>query len=340
MKILITGITGLHTTENYYLRQELKVLPSQLGLVNGLRELGHEVEQRPVTWGEDLDGYDKIITYLCATDSFIAGHTAGALWTLQREDTLCALDDWQISRTVIDFLKPEAKWKDTFVSQMDGCDNRKEADYLHSLWLCGRKVLMPAFDGGNPSLFFKKGIEKVEKAAAMCDTILPYTFNPEPLLPLRRPKTTLDIKERRWVIAGLSETSRKSWKRLKPTLPVIEVGKRGKDGVRMPEPEIVDFFAQNWFHWICRYDISGSGWWRARPSQCSDGLVITIHESKEEAAIFGPSWVIEDPRALEAMNNSELHELAARQRLEFVERHPVDEAGKARSLERLAQFVK
>jgi hypothetical protein len=340
MKILVTGITALHCTENYYLRQELKVLPSQLALVAGLRELGHEVEQRPVQWGEDLDHYDRIITYLCATDSFVCGHTAGALWTLQREDTKVALDDWQISRTVSDFLKPEAKWKDAFSNQMNGCDNRKEADYLHSLWLCGRNVLLPAFDGGNPSLFFKRGFEKLEKVQAMCDSVLPYTFCPEPLLPLRRPTNSLCEKDREWVIAGLSEANRKSWKRLKPTLPVVEVGKRGKGGVRMPEDEIVNFFATKYFHWIPKYDISGSGWWRARPRQISDGLSITVHESKEEAAIFGPSWIIDDPLSLETMSDKELHELAVRQRLEFVERHPTDGTGKARSLEKLSLFTK
>jgi hypothetical protein len=338
-RILITGITALHCIENYYLRQELSVLPSQLALVTGLRELGHTVEQRPVKWGEDLSKYTHVITYLCATDSFVAAHTAGALWTLTREDTLIALDDWQLPRSLGDFLKPEAKWKDSFVSQMEGCDDREAADFLHSQWMCGRRVLLPAFEGGDPSLFFKKGFEKIAKAEAMCDSMEIHTFNPEPLLPLRRPKTTLDSKERQWIIAGLSETNRKSWKRLKPTLPVIEVGRRGAGGVRMPEDQIVDFFAQNWFHWNCKYDISGSGWWRAKSNQCSSGLVITVHESKEEAAIFGPSWVIDDPLSLETMSDSQLHDLAVRQRLEFVERHPTDEIGKARSLEKLSQFI-
>lgn len=339
MKILVTGTTALHCTEDYYLRQELKVLPSETALVKGLRELGHEVVQRPVTWGEDLDSYDKIITYLSATDSFVCGYTAGALWTLRRDDTLIALDDWQIARTVTDFLRPEAKWKDAFVGQMDGCTDREEADRLHSEWICGRRVLLPAFENGDHSLFFKKGFEKVGKAEAICDSVIPYTFNPEPLLPLRQPKTSLDVKYREWVIAGLSEANRKSWKRLKPTLPVVEVGKRGKGGVRMSEDKIVDWFAQRWFHWVPKYDISGSGWWRARPRQLSDGMVITVHESAAEAAIFGPSWVIEDPLSLESMSDSELHDLAVRQRLEIVERHPLGEEGIRRTLGSLIRFI-
>jgi len=338
MKILITGQTSLDCFENHYQTQQLRVIPSHLALVTGLRELGHEVEQRPVIWGEDLSKYGKIVTYLSPTDTFCAGYTDGALWTLTREDTLCAISDWQTDRIYLDPMKKEAKWKDAFVSQLNGVTDRDAVDELHDQWLCGRKILVPAFEGGNLDFLFSKATVKTAAANRICQGYTLFGYDPNPLLPLRRPKTTLAEKNRQWVIAGLSEANRKSWKKLKPTLPIIEVGRRGPGGVRLPEDEIVDFFAQSWFHWLPPYSHAGSGWWRSRPQQQADGLVITVCHPKE-GAIFGPSWVIDDPLSLETMSDSELHDLAVHQRLEFVERHPVDENGKARSLKRLAEFI-
>ena len=113
MKILVTGMTQLHAIEDFYLRQQLKVVPSELALVRLLREAGHEVVQQPVSWGEDLDEYERIITYICGCDSFSTMYTDGALWTLKREDTLLAFDDWQTDRTLQDFGRKvsDSEWR-------------------------------------------------------------------------------------------------------------------------------------------------------------------------------------------------------------------------------------
>jgi hypothetical protein len=292
-----------------------------------------------VRWGECLDEYEKVITFLGPTDTFCAGYTDGALWTLTRDDTLCAISDWQTDRVFLDPLKKEAKWKDAFVGQLNGVTDRDAVDELHDQWLCGRKILLTAFEGGDLSLVFSKATKKAAEANRICQGYELFGYDPNPLLPLRHPKTTLDVKERRWIVAGLSEQNRKSWKKLKPTLPVIEVGKRGPDGCRMPEDEIVDFFAQNWYHFLPGYSHGGSGWWRSRPGQVSEGMAITVCANHKEAAIFGPSWVIDDPLSLETMSDHDLHDLAVQQRKEFVERHPVGPVGEARSLSKLEEFI-
>jgi hypothetical protein len=338
MKFLVTGINRLQFEEDYYLKQQLRVIPSEVALLRGLRELGHEVVMKQVRWGDNLDEWDRIIAYAAPTDTFIAAATDGFLWCLTRDDTLIACDDWQVGRVISDCLKPEAKWKESFVGQMNGLTDRKAADLLHSQWCCGRKILFPAYEGGDLSLLLNEGMTKIQKAELECDSMELFSYDPNPLLPLRRPVTTLGPKERVWVVAGLSDANRKSWKKLKPTLPVVEVGKRGEGGIRMPEDEIIDWYANRWFHWMPSYKHAGSGWWRARPQQLSDGMVITVCNPKE-GAIFGPSWVIENPIELETMSDSDLQQLAVAQRIEFVERHPTDEIGKARSLKRLAQFV-
>ena len=64
MKILVTGMNKNQVTENFYLRQQLKVVPSHYSLLRCLRDMGHEVEQRIVKVGEDLSEYDRVICFL------------------------------------------------------------------------------------------------------------------------------------------------------------------------------------------------------------------------------------------------------------------------------------
>ena len=53
MKILITGMNKNQCTENFYLRQQLSVVPSHYSLMRCLKDMGREVEQRLVKIGED-----------------------------------------------------------------------------------------------------------------------------------------------------------------------------------------------------------------------------------------------------------------------------------------------
>ena len=66
MKILITGMNKNQTTKDFYLRQQLKVVPSHYSLIRCLEDMGYEVEQRLVKIGEDLSDYDKVICFLAS----------------------------------------------------------------------------------------------------------------------------------------------------------------------------------------------------------------------------------------------------------------------------------
>jgi len=330
MRILITGITALHCKEDYYLQQQLRVVPSELALVSILRELGHTVEQRVVTWGEDLDAYDKIITYVCGTDSFVAGHTSGALWTLKRKDTLLAFDDWQTDRSIQDgTFKSDAKWKEAFVGQMGGLEaHRDELDELHYDWCKDRHILSPMFSNGNMDLLFAKTRKKKSEWLASQNMTV-HGYDPNPWLPGRVPEGQVEASDRKleWVVAGLSQTNRRYMNKWKPTLPVIELGGKGANGVRMKEPDAIEWFGNYWLHGMPGYSHAGSGWWRSRPSQLSGHGVITYCDPKE-GAVYGPSWVIDDPIALESYSQRELEELGRKQSEEFFTRHPIDETGK------------
>ena len=95
MKILITGMNQLQCTEDFYASQQLKVVPSHYSLIRCLRDMGHEVEQRVVNIGENLDKYDKVIVYIHNPSGF-AAFVYNALYTIaRRRDCTLAFDDWQ-----------------------------------------------------------------------------------------------------------------------------------------------------------------------------------------------------------------------------------------------------
>ena len=95
MKILITGMNKNQCTEDFYKSQQLKVVSSQYSLIRCLRDMEHEVEQRVVDIGENLDKYDKVIVYIHNPSGF-AGYVYNALYTIaRRRDCILAFDDWQ-----------------------------------------------------------------------------------------------------------------------------------------------------------------------------------------------------------------------------------------------------
>lgn len=109
MKILITGFNKNQCTRKFYLRQQLKVIPSHYSLVNCLTAMGHDVDQRQVTLGEDLSGYDEVIVFIAGPRQLVATTVYEGLWAIgARRDCILAFDDWQVP----DLFKGVAKCKD------------------------------------------------------------------------------------------------------------------------------------------------------------------------------------------------------------------------------------
>lgn len=97
MKILITGFNKNQCTRKFYLRQQLKVIPSHYSLWNCLTAMGHEVEQRQVVLGENLDQYDEIIVFIAGPRQLVATTVYEGLWAIsQRPNCILAFDDWQV----------------------------------------------------------------------------------------------------------------------------------------------------------------------------------------------------------------------------------------------------
>ena len=99
-KILITGMNREQCVENYFLTKELKILNSHYSLIRCLRDMGFEVEQRPVIIGEDLNHYDDVIIYLHAPQGYCQNLYDGLYAIAARPDAILAFDDWQVDQIV------------------------------------------------------------------------------------------------------------------------------------------------------------------------------------------------------------------------------------------------
>jgi hypothetical protein len=127
MKILITGFNKNQCTRKFYLRQQLKVVPSHYSLVNCLLDMGHEVEQRQVTLGEDLSAYDEIIVFIAGPRQLVATTVYEGLWAIsQKPNCILAFDDWQVP----DLFKGVAK-----------CDGNSEELFAQFILDVNKKTL-------------------------------------------------------------------------------------------------------------------------------------------------------------------------------------------------------
>jgi hypothetical protein len=121
MKILVTGVTDTHINHPDRAKTT-KFMSFPAPLVEGLRMLGHDVEHRAVTAGEDLDQFDKVFCFLYPMDQH-ARHPDGALHTLRaRKDAIIGIDDWAFANImptwepIVGFLRdrlwlaPVFKW--------------------------------------------------------------------------------------------------------------------------------------------------------------------------------------------------------------------------------------
>lgn len=97
MKILITGFNKNQCTRKFYLRQQLKVVPSHYSLLNCLGDMGHEVHQRQVMLGENLSRFDEVIVFIAGPRQLVATTVFEGLWAIsQKPNCILAFDDWQV----------------------------------------------------------------------------------------------------------------------------------------------------------------------------------------------------------------------------------------------------
>jgi hypothetical protein len=327
MKILITGMNKLQCTEDFYASQQLKVVPSHYSLIRCLRDMGHEVEQRVVNIGENLDKYDKVIVYIHNPSGF-AAFVYNALYTIaRRRDCTLAFDDWQTDSIYTGLLAlrdPEKLFRKYVLESHTNIPENVtdwENDFIEALDLIQSKqnrMLISAFASGDPTLLLDYPRE------------LMFTYNPNPYHLNRKPNILAgESKERIFNFAGLIQDKTKKWLKAQGITdndwPLMKYGSR-KDGQdRVTEDVMVNIYAGHWGILMPGYFHAGSGWWRARPLQVADAGSILIGDPKEMMIYYGDERLANvKAKDLVELCDKELEDLAAAQREALYRLHPLN----------------
>lgn len=361
-KILITGMNKLQCTKDFFLSQQLQVVPSHYSLIRCLEDMGYEVEQRPVQLGENLDHYDEVIVYIHSIQAFCQFLWAGLYAVHARPNCIIAFDDWQFKQIYSTI--------ETYKEKLIEGDEGVFRQYLFDLWqgkedpetvasyreqyinACNiitsreNRLLVSAFAGGDLStldLGWKE--ENV------------YQYNPNPYHLNRRADNgygtgsialdnffgdDIPEKEMKWNFASLVQEKTRKW--LKAQQPddwkweIVYYGaKRGKyKSERKTEPEMVKVFEQQWGCLMPGYFHAGSGWWRARPLQVADAGSIIIGDKPEMMVYYQDDALaglkVQD---VEAMDVTQLAATAKAQRDALYDNHPLDKQIQQVEIERV-----
>ena len=304
MKILITGMNKQQCTENFYKGSQLKIIPSHVSLIACLRDMGHTVEQRIVTIGENLNEYDRIICYIHNPGGF-AGFIYNALWLIsQRPDCILAFDDWQTDGIYKGLTALEDPEK-LLLMGIKTIQSKKN------------KMLISAFAGGNLTHLLDYPKE------------LMISFNPNPYhINLQSNFNPMfDDKAKVFNYAGLIQDKTKKWIK-DQNIGDWELKKYGsrKDGQdRVIEPEMVNIYGQQWGILMPGYFHAGSGWWRARPLQVADAGSILIGDWKEMVIYYDDDELASiKAHDLTMMSDQQLVDVAQAQRDAIYKTHPLN----------------
>lgn len=349
-KILITGMNAAQCKRDYFLKQELKLVPSQYSVIRCLEDMGFEVEQRAVTLGEDLSHYHEVIVYLHSIQAFCQRLWGGLYALAARPNAILAFDDWQVNQIYDAFENyhddlrdsEEKAFRQYLFDLYQGKEDAETVKSYKSMYAeaCDivlrkqNRLLISAFAGGDLSLL---------KLGWDAERVFP--FNPNPYYINRRPEnnfgepinimafTSNDVKPEdkllEWNFASLVQNKTGKWlKAQNPDSwkwPIRYYGQRRGENKqeRLTEPEMCRVFMSMWGCLMPGYFHSGSGWWRGRPMQVADVGSILICDDKE-GIIYGDAYVGIKSQDVEAMDLTQLIALAARQKECLYDNHPLN----------------
>lgn len=362
-KILITGMNAAQCKRDYFLGQEIKVVPSHYALIRCLEDMGYNVEQRAVLLGEDLSSYDQVVVYLHSIQSFCQRLWGGLYAIATRPDAILAFDDWQVNQIYDSFRNynddlnedSDKAFREYLLALYQGKETREKIESYKELYkeACSRvlakadRLLISAFSGGDVSLLNLEWRQ---------DRV--YTFNPNPYHLNRRPDNNYgepmnimsfteenvppESKELAWNFASLVQNKTNKWlKAQNPSewkWPIHYYGQRRGENKqeRLIEADMCKVYNRMWGCLMPGYFHSGSGWWRARPLQLADAGSILVCDDKE-GAVYGEAYVGVRARDVESMDLSQLIELARRQRECLYDRHPLDKAVTRREIQAILE---
>ena len=353
------------TTKDFYLRQQLKVVPSHYSLIRCLEDMGHEVEQRLVKIGEDLGDYDKVICFLASPRQALQLAFYNGLWAIHataKHNLILAMDDWQtedIFKGIQSCTDKESLLKEFTIGQNKMCDPDMSYELLepHAETLLDavkfigekrRPMLLSVFMGGDMSKLINypedllvgydpnpyhrnrtpgnRGDIEIEDMEFMEQSLMP-SIEEDTIGP--------DEKAMVFNFASLVQGKTKRWlKQQNVSEWDIEFfGSRKEKQRRLLESDMCKVYAEQWGSLMPGYPHAGSGWWRARPYQVADGGSILIGEYDEMYLLYGDEYLAGlTAQNLEEMNIEELTSVAERQKDALYSRHPLDKRKQQKEL--------
>jgi hypothetical protein len=354
-KILITGMNAEQCKKDYFLKKELAILSSHYSIVRCLEDLGYEVDQRPVSLGEDLSRYDDVIVYIHSIQSFCQRLWGGLYAIAARPNCIIAFDDWQVDQVYRSFkpylmqlLNEEEKaFREYLVDLYQGKEDLQTIKNYKSMYIeacsiiLGRnnRLAICGFKGGDLTKFdLNWNPEKI------------FRYNPNPYNLNRRPDNNYgvesiglnsffdevndvpyDQKSRSWVFSSLIQNKTQKWINTQNIdnwkWPILNYGaRRGKfKSLRVKEPDMCRVYNANWGCVLPGYYHAGSGWWRSRVLQTIDAKSILLCEDAE-GSIFGEAFVGLKAQDIEDMDLAQLINLAENQYSCLYDNHPLDKS--------------
>lgn len=313
-RILQTGFTGQHTGSV----PRLKYDPVAKLYKDMLEYAGYEVDNRPVTFDDtDVSSYDALFFGLSSMNSFTARWQYTGLAALQNAHeagvpVVYYIDDWK-SHGIVGGAKGVAEKPTRFAQVLFGKDAKK-ADEL--AWVHANQdkivsaasrlaneqwgtLVMPVYRDGDWHKFDEKfpdykqmvGIDPTAFYTPY-DTVIPEDSD----------------REKSWVFGILSD-QRKWLDKLNLEWPLAHRGSRAskaEDG-GMPEPELVQMYADSWGVLSCPYWHSGSGWFRIRHEHAMGTRSVLYSEG--ELSFISDAFDV-SVAEVEAMNSTQLRNLA------------------------------
>lgn len=162
------------------------------------------------------------------------------------------------------------------------------------------------------------------------------------------PVEKITKKERKFNFASLVQSRTKKWlknqgvdtKNLDTEQATIGdwtvdlYGSKADSQKRLTEDQMCQVFANDWGCLMPGYFHAGSGWWRARPTQCADAGSILIGDPKEMTVYYGKDfkWLNLKAKDVIDMTDEQLAQIASDQKQALYTNHPLDKKVQQREL--------
>ena len=323
MKILITGMTASHVTDDYPTMARIPTM-----ITGALRRAGHAVTVRRVTPGEPLSNFDRCLVFIMPIHSLVATKVPSALWALyQRPDSIISMDDWRIDETFNELRRVAEDLrgieKPRIVAKPGTQCAREAAPLIDQLHEAAKRVMA----GKHRFAVFGQtwsDVTAYQHVPASCERIL---LDPSGCTPLYgiNPLAARE-KQRGWVLAGTGAHLKPNWL---PSLGLrwtVELyGGSQKPGSASAElgftwlkheSELVNRYNHNWGVLCYPYPKTSQGnTWRIKyPFAAYLGGVVSGEHG--EFKNLGPSFQYV-PREYEEMSDKVLYYTAMNQRTWF-----------------------